>query len=125
MDSNVECWIDDFETWLTGGGGSGSFPSGSLNSDLDLFIKANEGLPHFYKNYIGFIDGKLKFTMIRALSQGVPLDPHKNLNPIYEDWVDEMDSINSASGSGLNEGVMTGAEYFVWMRTEEEFFKTA
>ena len=68
LDASVECWIDDFETWLTGGGGTGSFPSGSLNSDLSLFIKSNDGLPLFNKNLIGLIDGKLKFTMIRALS---------------------------------------------------------
>ena len=56
LDSTVECWIDDFETWLSGGGGTGSFPSSNLNADLKLFIKTNEGLPHFYKNLIGLIE---------------------------------------------------------------------
>ena len=41
LDGNVECWIEDFETWLSGGGGTGSFPSSNLNSDLALFIKTN------------------------------------------------------------------------------------
>ena len=118
LSANVECWIDDFETWLTGGGGSGSFPSANLNSDLSLFIKTNEGIPHFYKNYIGFIDGKLKFTMIRALSQGERFSPYKILNPIYETWLDEMERINKGSSSGLNKGVMTGARDFSFMRSE-------
>ena len=102
LDGKVECWIEDFETWLTAGNGTGSFPSASLNSDLDLFVKSNDGAPYFYKNYIGLIDGKLKFTMIRALSQGISRAPHKDLNPIYEKWIDEIDSINKASSTGLN-----------------------
>ena len=125
MNGNVECWIEDFETWLSGGGGTGSFPSSNLNSDLALFIKTNEGIPHFYKNYIGFIDGKLKFTMIRALSQGIAESSHSKLNPIYEDWVDEMKSVNEVSGNGLNKGIMTGGIYFTWMRSEQEFARSA
>ena len=117
--------MDDFDTWLTGGGGSGSFPSASLNSDLKLFIKTNEGIPHFYSNYIGFMDGKLKFAMIRAVTHAEKGEPHKTLNPVYEDWMDLMDNTNKASGSGMNKGTMTAAFDFTWMRSELEFYKTA
>ena len=125
LDSKVECWIEDFESWLSGGGGSGSFPSTSIISDLSLYIQTAKGLEYFYKNYIGLIDNKLKFTMIRATSQGVPNSPNKYLKPIYENWVSEMESINKNSDLGLNEGIVTGGLWFTWMRTEEEFVRTA
>ena len=69
LDGKVECWIEDFELWLKFAG-SRTFPSIELESDLAKFSKSFLGQTHFYKNYIGLIDGKLKFTMIRALSQG-------------------------------------------------------
>ena len=63
--------------------------------------------------------------MIRATSQGVPNSPNKYLKPIYENWVNKMESINKNSDMGLNEGIVSGGLWFTWMRTEEEFVRTA
>ena len=92
---------------------------------MKLFIDDNDGIGHFYKNYIGLIDDKLKFIQIRALSQGERFQPYEKLNPYYEAWVKTMDDINSESPAGINNGVMTGGRYFTWMRSEKEFLYTA
>ena len=125
LDSTVDCWIDAFETWLGSGGGTTIFPSLTLNLDIALFIQTDIGSHYFFNNQIGFIGGELKFTMIKSLSQGIAYSPYKEINPVYESWMAEMEKVNAASGVGLNKGIMTGAEWFTWMRSEIELVKTA
>ena len=108
QDQTVTCWIDDFETYITGVGGTFPTTEADFITAVQSFVANDDkGEEYLDDNFIGAVNGEFKFTVIDATSIGIPHKPYKIMNPLYEWWEEFKDNLNANSGTGLNKAFQT------------------
>ena len=116
----MTCWIQDFITVQ----GSGSpVAEADFYTELEAYIQTPSGQEFYNKNMIGYVGNELKFTQIVALTPEAPFQGRTILHPIYKQWEDLKDEINSQSPPGINAAFQTGGFHFAWLETESEMLR--
>jgi len=116
-DSDVTCWIEE---WYTYNGNS--FPSGAtFHTQMSAYLGTNDG-ENDYTNYeVGYINGTMRFTRIRATSTAEPFRGHKINFPIYDKWEELIESYNTNSPAGVNNAFQTAESHWGFLPTQKEF----
>jgi predicted RND superfamily exporter protein len=125
FDGNVECWVDDFETWLTAKGKSYPLPQNEFLTELRLFYNDAANKAVVSKLHIGLFKDELKYVMIKAITKTKPFLPMSESEPHYNKWEAQMQLNNIEAGSGFNQGFQTANGGWAYMKLEEYLFSSA
>lgn len=122
---SVECWIEDFSSWLKKNGKK--FPTESKEFE-SLILRFSEqdpkGKKHREVSNIGFIDGKLVFMKFIAKSVGNPYDPYAIKNPIRDRWEEQLAKFRENAYIGIKNVKQTAGLDWCWMIMELQLVNT-
>lgn len=83
------------------------------------------GQSQYTDNLIGYVNGKLLFIRVIALTVEARFQGYDKLYPVYEDWEDLKDAYNKNSPSGVNKAIQTAGYDWAWLVTEREMTRGA
>lgn len=86
FDEEVECFIDDFKTFLSNQNLPFPISPTQFLPKLIEFTEDPLGVPYYSSNHIGIIKGELKYVAIELTAHGQPGKPKKIMEPIYNKW---------------------------------------
>ena len=127
MNKEVTCWVDQFVAWLE---------ANSLTYPIEDPATFEEKLYEWAttdtlgKNakeafYVGFVDGKIKYTKVKATSKGDPLDPYDKKYPFYEAWENYLAAYRENAPESMRSITQTAGSLWAFMPSEKAFLSSA
>jgi len=117
-DQKVTCWVKDFLAAQNGG-----TPVAQINfyTELDTYLTTTQGQEQYTDSQIGYIDGKLTFMRIMALSVDKSFQGYDELHPVYEEWEELKNTFNTGSAVGANNAFQTAEVHWAFLITQKQF----
>ena len=123
LNGQVECWVQDF--WNEMNGGS-PVPQSQFYTQLDAYINTTQIGQDQYNDYmIGYINGELRFMRIKSLSPDDESQGYDQMNSLYNNWENLMQSYNQGSPQGINRAFQSGGYQWAWLVTQRELVRGA
>jgi protein dispatched 1 len=118
----VTCWVQDFVNAQNGGS---PVPEANFYTELENYLATTTGQSQYTNNLIGYVNGKLLFIRIIALTVEARFQGYDKLYPVYEDWEQLKDTYNKNSPAGVNNAIQSAGYDWAWLVTEREMTRGA
>ena len=123
----VSCWTTQFRAYLKKSNLDMPISDSAVfNSKLKAWVTTTpEGQLAKFSNFVGFLDDKLVYMKIKAVSVGKAYDPYDLKNPTFIKWEALIEDYKKNAPESMGSLEQTAGQFWAWMASERAFVTSA